>query len=111
MADKIKLVSGDFGHKLTVTLTDPGTGAVIDLTGSTVRLFFRQEGAGTLAATVVGTFPNGTGSDGKVDFTWPTPTVLATGEYEGEVEIAVGASKKQTVYEKLKFKVRAQVEV
>jgi hypothetical protein len=109
MTDKVKLVQGDFGHKLSVTLTNASTGAVIDVSSATVRLFFRKAGAATLTSTVVGTFPSG-GADGKVDFTWPSSSLLAAGEYEGEVEID-GVTKKQTVYDKLKFKVRQQLEV
>lgn len=109
MSDTIKLVQGDFGHKLALTLTDPTTGAVINVSGTTVRLFFRKSDGTSLTATVVATFPTG-GADGKVEFTWPNGALAAPGRYVGEVEIDTG-TKKQTVFDLLKFKVRPQKEV
>jgi hypothetical protein len=109
MSDLVKLVQGDFGHKLSVTLLDDASGAALNVSGATVRLFFRKSDGTSLTATVVATFPAG-GADGKVEFTWPAGALAAVGRYDGEVEIDTG-TKKQTVYDLIKFNVRAQKEV
>jgi hypothetical protein len=107
MADKIKLVQGDTRPNLVVILTDDVTGLPIDVTGATVRLKFRAAGAEELTETLVGAVINGT--LGECMFAW-TPTALAgePGDYEGEIEITFADGKVQTVYDLLKFKVRAE---
>jgi hypothetical protein len=48
MAEKIKLVQGDTGPQLRLTLTDEDTGTATDLTGATVTLHFRAAGSTTV---------------------------------------------------------------
>lgn len=108
--DTILLVQGDQNIDIDITLTDKSNGdAPIDVSASTVRLFYRELGADELTATVVCTMPNG-GTDGLVRATLPAACMAEAGVYEGEFEIETG-SKKQTVYDKQKFKVREQIEV
>jgi len=107
---KIKLVQGDTGPDIDFTLTDEETGAVIpvDDPGDVVRMYFRKVGATTLTATITLTKPNG-GADGNVRIVWPVGVLADAGEYEGENEITFESGKVQTVYDKLRFTVRAQV--
>jgi hypothetical protein len=107
MTDKIKLVTNDTRPALVCNITDSTTGAVVVLTGATVRLYFRALGSDTLQATVTGSVTNG--ATGQVTF-YPAsaPAMLqgAAGDYEGEIEITFSDGQIQTVYDVLKFKLR-----
>jgi hypothetical protein len=47
-------------------------------------------------------------TDGKCFMQWnPTTLDVAAGTYEGEIELEDSSGKKQTIFDKLKFKVRA----
>lgn len=108
--DQVLLVQGDVNVPIDINLTDASNGdAPVDVTGATVRLYYRELGADVLTATVVCTLPNG-GADGLVRATLPAACMAKAGTFEGEFEISIGA-KVQTVYGKQKFKVRNQVEV
>ncbi len=110
MSDRILLVQGDVDVDIDITLTDKSNDdAAIDVTSSTVVLFYRAVGADALTATVTCSKPNG-GGDGLVRATLPAACMADVGAYEGEFEIQTG-SKKQTVYQKQKFQVREQLEV
>jgi hypothetical protein len=107
MAEKIRLVQGDTRPNLVTTLTDSTTGAVINITGATVRLKFRAVGATTLKSTLTGTVTDG--ANGVVVFYWsddPTSLDGDPGDYEGEIEITFSDTTVQTVYDLLKFKLR-----
>lgn len=108
MTDKIKLVKDDTRPALVCTITDDTTGDVIALTGATVLLKFRALGSTELQATVTGTITNG--PNGQVTFYPSTNPAMLTGDagdYEGEIEITFSDGTVQTVYDVLKFKVRA----
>lgn len=122
MAGRIPLVQGDTQPPLTLSLKDRDTGLPIDMSGATVRLKFRQEGETALQATVTGTLlaglvlEDGTvddtddtpGAGGRVRFTWGTGDLdCDPGRYEGEVEITYSGGTVQTMYDRLKFKLRA----
>jgi hypothetical protein len=107
MAEKIRLVQGDTRPNLVTTLADSTTGAVINITGATVRLKFRAVGATTLKSTLTGTVTDG--ANGVVVFYWsddPTSLDGDPGDYEGEIEITFADTTVQTVYDLLKFKLR-----
>lgn len=123
MAEKIKLVQGDTRPALVVSLTDENSGAPLAITGATCRMYFRALGGTTILATLVGTtlpgivLANGSlsfdspyntsGSGGRVQFNWATGDLdQEAGEYEGEIEVTFSDGSKQTVYDKLKFKIR-----
>lgn len=109
MTEKIKLVQGDVDRpQIRATITDENTGDVVDITGADVVLKFRQVGASTLTDTITGTVTDG--AAGVVVFAM-TETSLAgePGDYEGEIEVTFDAGTGiQTVYDILKFRVRAQ---
>lgn len=123
MSTAIKLVSGDTRPQIVVDLKDQN-GAAINCTNATVRMYFRKAGGTSLLQTVMGTLITGfrdstgtlstaapydvAGSGGRVSFMWPAGALdVEAGLYEGEIEITFSDQTIQTVYEKLKFKVRA----
>ena len=99
MSEKIKLVQGDTRPAIVVTLTDEKTGAPLNLTGATVRLYFRQVGFTELQATVVASV---TDPEQGVCVFFPStaPEMLSgvAGDYEGEIEITFADSTIQTVF-------------
>lgn len=106
MSEKIKLVQGDTRPSVQVTLTDENTDAAIDITGATVKMFFRAVGDSGILDTLNGVITNPTG--GVVVFSWNSNTLAtADGQYEGEVQITFSDNTIQTAYSLLKFVVRA----
>ena len=125
MAERILLVQGDTLPSVVVSIFKDDLSAPLDLRGSTVLLKFREAGSDTIKATLTGTllqgYDNGSGvvdssppydlndgRGGRVQFSWTADALDAEGSFEGEVEVTNGNALIQTVYEKLKFRVRAQ---
>ena len=106
MAD-IKAVQGDANVLYTATLTLKGSGDPVDVSSSTVRLYYRKVGAAATIATVVGTKPNG-GADGVVEFVLPDECFEQSGRYEAEIEVTTGAQV-LTARKIITFDVRKQV--
>lgn len=109
MTERIYLVQGDINRpQIQATITDENSGAVIDITGATVVLKFRMVGASTLQATLSGTVTDG--SAGVVVFPMTEASLSGEpGDYEGEIEVTFASGGGvQTVYDLLKFRVRAQ---
>jgi hypothetical protein len=107
MSQYIKLVHGDVNQpQIKVTLTDDNTGAVVNISGASCLLKFRQVGSTTLQDTMTGTIldvPNGV-------VVFPMSALALSGppgDYEGEIQVtfASGAGI-QTVYDVLRFRVR-----
>lgn len=111
MADKIRLVQGDTGPQVQLTLTDDSTSNPIDLSGATATLHFRALGSDTALFHRTLYIPNATAAAGKAVIVWAEGDLdVEPGEYEGEIEIYWTAqSLRQTVYDLLKFKVRGDV--
>jgi hypothetical protein len=108
MSDKIKLVQHDTRPALVCNITDDTTGNVVVLTGATAVLKFRATGSTTLQATVPGSITDG--PNGQVTFypaSQPDMLTGAPGTYEGEIEITFPDGQIQTVYDVLKFLMRA----
>lgn len=92
---------------LTATLTDANTGAPIDLSDSltTIAMDFRK--AGTTAVTVIAGAKVGDGTGGQASFLWPTGSLAGTpGDYEAQIVISYNGQL-HTVYDLLKFTMRA----
>ncbi len=118
--ETIPLVSGDDLPELQFTLrdsntaaagktldaNDPDTWAAIDLTDQTIRVYFRALGGDTILDTLVcGKHTPYTA--GMCFMQWnPTTLDVSAGTYEGEIELENTAGQKQTIFDKLKFKVR-----
>lgn len=106
--DRIYLVQGDINRpQVQATITDENSGDIINITGATVLLKFRQVGSTTLQDTITGVVTSGSG--GVVVFPM-TETALSGpgGEYEGEIEVEFSDGSVQSVYDLLKFRVREQ---
>ena len=124
MATKIPLVQGDTKPAIIVAITDESTGLPIDISASTVRMYFRAVGSTIIKATIIGTSLTGlvnadgtitttapynvAGIGGRVSFPWSATALDTSGDFEGEIEITFADASKQSLYELLKFKVRPQ---
>lgn len=107
MADKIKLVQGDTGPQLQLTLTDEVTGLPIDLTGATVTMKFRASGDETTLLTRTAFINPETALNGLCVVHWLTGDLdVEPGSYEGEIEVVFQDAMRQTVYDLLKFTLR-----
>jgi hypothetical protein len=107
MSGKIKLVQGDTRPYIRLTLKDADS-AVINVSSAVVKIKFRATGTNTTLFTITALKPNG-GSDGVVVFGFPPGALnIEPGPYEGEIEIDFGDGEVQTVYDTLKFTIRAQ---
>tara|TARA_B100001939_G_scaffold84401_2_gene72099 strand:- start:721 stop:1056 length:336 start_codon:yes stop_codon:yes gene_type:complete len=108
MAETIKLVKGDELPQIVLTLTDDTANSALDLSLSTtsVSIKFRKKGTTTTLSTI-STTKTTDGTDGKVTFDFSGGVLdVDPGEYEGEIVINYNSSL-QTVYDLLKFRVRA----
>jgi hypothetical protein len=107
MADKIKLVAGDNRPFIVMTLMNPED-VPINITDATIVIYFREAGAADLIATIPCTINDPLG--GVCYFNFPADTLKdLEGAYEGEIEITFANGDIQSVYDLLKFQVRAQV--
>ena len=125
--ETINLVQGDTNPVLNFTLrdsktaitTDPvtildeddsSTWAIIDITGYSIELKFRALNSTTALFTEALGITSATG--GTCYMIWPADSLdVAAGIYEGELQLTDNSStpsRVQTVYDKLKFKVREQ---
>lgn len=108
MAEPLKLVQGDTGPQVKLTLTRSDTGDAIDLTGaSSCQLHFRQQ----YSTTKLFTLDNQSGDDDKAlgiaIFVFGSSDLdLNAGDYEGEVEIVFNSGVRETVYETVNFVLR-----
>ena len=121
--ETINLVQGDTNPVLNFTLRDSKTAvagktldeddsstwAVIDITGYSIELKFKAANSSTVLFTEsLGII---TAADGTCSMIWPADSLdVPAGIYEGELQITDNSTPKrvQTVYDKLKFKVREQ---
>ena len=106
MAERIRLVQGDNRPYIRLTLRQ-ADGTAMNLTDATVVVYFRRAGEAAILATLPCSKVGG-GTTGEVTFNFPGNTLqVEPGAYEGEIEVNFDGEK-QTVYEVLKFSVRAQ---
>lgn len=107
MADRIKLVQGDSLPIITLTLRQ-SDGSPLDVSdpATLVRVYFRAAGTTEVLSELPCTKVNG--AQGVVSFGFFDGELdVDPGAYEGEVEVDFDGAT-QTVYEVLKFQVRAQ---
>jgi len=119
-SETLYLVQGDTLPQLKVTvrdrneaatgkvldLEDPSTWALVNLTGSTVRLRIREVGGTTIKSTLIGNNTNPT--IGEVVFLFDATALDTAGVFEGEIEYTSSTGGVQTVYELIKLQVREQ---
>ena len=124
--ETINLVQGDTKPELNFTLrdsataitTDPATildeddsstWAIINITGYSIELKFKAINSTTILSTVALGITSAAG--GTCYMIWPADSLdVAAGMYEGELQLTDNSTppRVQTVYDKLKFKVREQ---
>jgi hypothetical protein len=127
MSEKMKLVQNDTRPLLVLSITDENDpdSAPINLSGSTVHIYFREVGSANVKDTLTGVLLTGrleedgsitttppydvAGVGGRVQFAWAVDTLDTVGDFEAEVEITFGDGTKQTSYDKLRFQVREQI--
>ena len=107
MAEPIYLVQGDNRPQIKATITRSDTGAAVDISGSTTRLFFRKKYTTTLLATLTNVGSSGQGASGICLFNFgDTDLNIDAGEYEGEIEVVFDSGARETVYETIDFVLR-----
>jgi len=107
MAQVFKYVQGDTGPQIRVTLTNDDDGAAVDLTSATVTLHFREAGAESVLFSRAFFVNPDTASEGIAVLQWSVGDLdVAAGTYEGEIEVLKDNGHRETLYDKLKFKVR-----
>lgn len=103
----INLVQGDTGPQIKVTVTREDTGAVVDMSGATVRLKVRKRGASALSFTLTSTDIGDNLLNGIAIFAFNEGDLdVDPGNYQGEIEITFDDSTVETIYETLDFFVR-----
>jgi len=122
--ETINLVQGDTKPQINFTLRDsatavvtspvtildkddPTTWKIIDITGISIELKFKAINSTTILSTVA--LGVTSAAAGTCYMIWPANSLdVAAGIYEGELQLTDGDGKVQTVYDKLKFKIREQ---
>ena len=120
--ETINLVQGDTKPELNFTIRDsatavdnntvldeddPSTWKIINLTGYVIKLKFKALDSSTVLFTE--SLAVGNAAGGICSMLWPADSLdVPAGMYEGELELTDNNSKVQTVYDKLKFKIREQ---
>ncbi len=118
--ETINLVQGDDKPDITFTLKDANTAAAgmvldpedsttwaaIDITDPTITVKFRKLGSetllDTLSTTKVAPYANGV-----CYMTWNLTTLdVDEGKYEGEIVLTYASGRVQTLFDRLKFKIR-----
>jgi hypothetical protein len=113
--ETINLVAGDDKPEINLTLKDSNTAlagltldpddsstwAIIDISDPAVTVKFKALGSSTILDTMTCT-KVAPYTDGKCFMTWN----VAAGTYEGEIALTYADTRVQTLFDKLKFKVR-----
>ena len=107
MASTFKYVQGDTGPQIKVALTEEDSGNAVDLSGGTATLHFRAAGEETVLFSR-GLYVNpDTAADGVAILQWQVGDLdQEAGAYEGEIEVVRSTGLRETLYDKLKFKIR-----
>ena len=107
MASVFKFVRGDTGPQLKVTITEEDTGAAADLNGATVTLHFRAAGEDEVLFSRPLIVAQDDLAPGVAVVEWGGNDLdQEAGTYEGEIEVVRLDGRRETLYEKLKFKIR-----
>lgn len=122
MSNKINLVQGNTKPQIVLVITTSNDAAPISLIGANVVLKFKEIISSSIKAIIPcylapgKVLSNGTisydgdyiiaGAGGRCYLNWPEGSLDTPGEFEGEVEITFPDGSIQTVFDKLRFKVR-----
>ena len=107
MATTFKYVRNDTGPQIKLNLTEEDTGDPVDLTSATVTLHFRAAGEDTILFSRAFFINPATATTGVAVLQWQVGDLnVEAGAYEGEVEVVKSNGLRETLYDKLKFKIR-----
>lgn len=107
MAVTFRYVRGDTGPQIKLTLTEEDTGALVDLTGATVTLHFRAAGEDNVLFSRQFLISQDTADNGEAVLQWEVGDLdVEAGTYEGEVEVVRASGLRETLYDRLKFRIR-----
>jgi len=106
MATAFKYVQGDTGPQLKFTITETG-GAAVDLTGAIATLHFRAAGETTVLFSRQLLITSQNAPNGIAVVQWAeTDLNQDPGSYECELEIVKANGVRETLYDKIKIKIR-----
>ena len=104
----IHLVKDDTAPQIKATLTREDTGAVIDLSGATTKMYFRAKGGTSILLTLTAASVGSDAAAGVAIFTFSSGQLnLSAGFYEGEIEVTHSDGRIETIFEVLNFKLRS----
>jgi hypothetical protein len=107
MAGTFRYVQGDTGPQIRLTLAEEDTGDPVDLTGATVTLHFRAAGEETVLFSRAFFINQDTATNGEAILQWEVGDLeVEAGAYEGEVEVVRATGLRETLYDRLKFRIR-----
>ena len=119
--ETINLVQGDTKPQINFTIRDSATAVagktldendsstweIINITGYSIELKFKEMSSAAVLSTI--NLGITSAAAGTCYLNWPDDSLdVAAGIYEGELQLTDASDKVQTVYDKLKFKVREQ---
>jgi hypothetical protein len=110
MVERIKLVQGDTGPQIKLTLTNQVTNQPINLTGATVTLHFRAFASDTALFSRPAFINPDLAATGVCFIEWEEGDLdVEPGDYEGEIEVVRPFGVRETIYDLLKFRVRGEI--
>ena len=104
----IYLVQGDTGPQIYITVTREDTGTAVDVSGGSARLKVRKKGSTTIDFTLTAADIGSNLAEGKLYFSLDGGQLatIASGNYEGEVEMTMSDGIIETVYERVDIVIR-----
>ena len=102
------LVQSDTAPQVKAVITRSDTGAVVDMTGATVRMYFRAKTSTNVLFTSTAANVGDNFSNGIAIFVFSSGNLnQPEGFYEGEIEITYTDGAVETIYEVLDFYIRS----
>ena len=102
------LVKDDVGTQVLATLTREDDGSAADLSGATVKMYFRKKGTTTVLKTLTSLSTDEDLALGRAIFAFANGDLnVDEGKYEGEIEATFASGNVESVFETIDFFVRA----
>jgi len=102
------LVQSDTAPQVKAIITRSDTGAVVDMTGATVRMYFRAKTSTNVLFTSTAANVGDNFSNGIAVFIFTAGQLnQPEGYYQGEIEITYSNGTVETIFDLLSFYIRA----
>lgn len=102
------LVQSDTAPQVKAVITRSDTGAVVDMTGATVRMYFRAKTSTNVLFTSTAANVGDNFSNGIAVFIFTAGQLSQPeGYYQGEIEITYSNGTVETIFDLLSFYIRA----